>query len=105
MWDAQLDREWRRLSEEVLLGMKDWRAQHPRATLREIEIAVDERLAAARARLLEAAALASAATDPGASGECPTCPDCGATMRLEGRPPRRVTTTHDQTVTLTRRYA
>jgi hypothetical protein len=38
------EREWRTLAEEALTGMADWRAQHPRATLREIEAAVDERL-------------------------------------------------------------
>lgn len=43
--DAEaLERKWRRLSEEVITGMKEWRQAHPKATLREIEAALDERL-------------------------------------------------------------
>jgi len=36
------DAQWRTLSEEVLSGMKEWRLQHPRATLSEMEAALDE---------------------------------------------------------------
>ena len=53
------DQQWRTLNEEVITGMKEWRLQHPRATLTEIEAALDERLARLRARMLEDAALAS----------------------------------------------
>src|SRR5215218_8081082 len=51
-WDA----EWERVNREALAAVADWRAAHPTATLREIEVAVDAHLAAARARLLEAVA-------------------------------------------------
>lgn len=37
----------------MLTGMKEWRQQHPTATLREIEKAMDERLAKLRAGMLE----------------------------------------------------
>ena len=47
------DQQWRTLNEEVITGMKEWRLQHPRATLTEIEAALDERLARLRARMLE----------------------------------------------------
>ena len=50
-----LDARWQAVSEEVLTGMKDWRVQHPKATFREIEAALDERLARLRARMLLAA--------------------------------------------------
>ena len=56
------EREWAALSEEVLSGMADWRAQHPRATLSEIERELDARLANMRARMLERVAQQSAAT-------------------------------------------
>lgn len=38
------------MSEELMMltGMMDWRQQHPKATLREIEEAIDERLAKLR---------------------------------------------------------
>jgi ribosomal protein S27AE len=83
----------------------EWRQQHPRATLAEIERAVDERLADLRARLVQDVALASARADPAASGDRPSCPDCGAPMRLEGARTRRLRTQQDREVELTRAYA
>lgn len=44
---------WQKLSEEVLVGMKEWREQHPKATFTEIEEALDERLGRLRARMLQ----------------------------------------------------
>jgi len=43
--------QWRPVREERMAGIEAWRRQHPKATLREIEAAVDERLAALRARM------------------------------------------------------
>ncbi len=50
--DEATEWHWRELSEEVISGMKEWRDQHPKATLREIEEALDERLGKMRARRL-----------------------------------------------------
>jgi hypothetical protein len=47
------DRLWHKLSEEVMSGMKEWRLRHPKATLSEIEDALDERLSKMRARMLK----------------------------------------------------
>jgi len=105
MWTAELEDEWSRLTDEILVDVKAWRTQHPRATLYEIEAEVDARLGAARSRLLEATALASPVTDPTGDGERPACPEGRAMMRLEGQRTRRLTTTHNRDVTLTRRYA
>ena len=60
---TDFDAQWDELAEEVLSGMKEWRLQHPKATLRQIETALDERLGKMRARMLQDAALASAAAD------------------------------------------
>jgi hypothetical protein len=49
---SDFDREWEKLAEEVLSGLKEWRIQHPRATLKEIEEALDQRLNRMRARML-----------------------------------------------------
>ena len=43
--NQDFDAKWDELAEEVLSGMKEWRLQHPKATLREIEQALHERLA------------------------------------------------------------
>ena len=101
---TDFDQNWRALGEEVLSGMKEWRVQHPRATLREIEVALDERLARLRARLLEDAALASAAAGWAAEEIAPACPTCGTALRERGAHPRKLQTHGGQTLTLTREY-
>jgi hypothetical protein len=100
------DQTWRALSDEVLTGMKEWRLQHPRATLSEIEAALDERLARLRARMLEDAALASAAADWDATrGDTPpVCPHCGASLKARGGHPRQLQTHGGQSLTLQREY-
>ena len=60
---SDFDREWEQQAEEVLSGMKEWRIQHPRVTLNEMETALDERLNRMRARMLEDMALASRAAN------------------------------------------
>ena len=70
---------WHKLSEEVMIGMREWRAQHPTATLSEIEDALDERLSGMRARMLEDLGLASAARNL-SQGQI-ECSNCGG--RLE----------------------
>jgi hypothetical protein len=42
---------WRPVSEEIMARIEAWRLQHPKATLQEIEAAVDERLAELRAHM------------------------------------------------------
>jgi hypothetical protein len=96
---------WRELAEEAWAGVAAWRQQHPKATLREIEQAVDERLADLRARLVQDAALASASTDPTANGDRPRCPTCGEPMQVDGSRTRRLRTGHEREIALTRRYA
>jgi hypothetical protein len=104
---GRVDAQWRELAEEALTGMADWRLQHPKATFREIEVAVDERLARLRARMLQDAALASAAADLHGmpAGERPACPACGHRLEARGRSARRLTTSHDQPIELTRAHA
>ena len=100
------DQTWRALSDEVLTGMKEWRLHHPRATLSEIEAALDERLARLRARMLEDAALASAAADwDAAQGATPpVCPQCGAPLKARGGHPRQLQTHGGQSLSLQREY-
>lgn len=99
--------QWESLAAEVLVGIKDWRTQHPRATFTEIEEELDRELSRLRTRLLEDVALASAATDgegvTRAGGA--TCPTCGSRLVARGQATRAVTVTHNRTVTLPRAYA
>jgi predicted RNA-binding Zn-ribbon protein involved in translation (DUF1610 family) len=102
-----LDARWHELTEEVITGMKEWRLQHPKATFREIEAAVDERLGRVRARMLEDAALLSRATEAEtAEGEAPlNCPACGTPLQGRGKHSRDLVTQHDQPIHLERQYA
>ena len=63
------------------MEIKEWREQHPGATLTEIEAAVDGLWAKVRARLIQEAALAGEAEDIGHQGEetvAPGVPSMGA---------------------------
>ena len=95
---------WDALAEEVFTGFREWRVQHPRATFKEIEEALDGRLARVRARVLADAAMASAVCDlrevPAA--ERPQCPDCGGGLVVAGQEARTLTTTYEQQFTLER---
>ncbi len=102
----QFDRRWWSLAQEVLTGMKEWRLQHPTATFSEIEAALDERLGRLRARMLEDAALASAATtwSPAGDEPRPPCPACGAPLQSRGEQTRQLQTQAGQAISLTRSY-
>jgi NADH pyrophosphatase NudC (nudix superfamily) len=100
-----LDARWHELAEDVISGMKEWRQQHPQATFREIEMAVDERLARLRARMMEDAALVSRATEWETNGAAqPVCPKCGTPLTPRGKEARELTTQSDQRIHLERGY-
>lgn len=104
--DQEMDRDWQQVSEEVLSGMKEWRLAHPKATMREIEQAVEERVNRLRARLLEDVALASEARDwaQEPEQERPRCPVCQTPLHSRGKRARRLQTTGGLDITLSRSY-
>ena len=106
-WAKGVEERWRALSEEVLVGFREWRDRHPKATLVEIEAALDERWAAARARMLADAALASAAADltEAPPGERPVCGGCGGELRAHGLERRSLTTARNRAIQLERSQA
>lgn len=95
------------LSYDILTGMHEWRAQHPDATLTEIEQALDERWYRVRARMLADLALHREAGrwQATAIADRPTCPDCGRALIRRGRQPRHLKTHGGHQLTLTRSYA
>ena len=107
MWTSAVEERWQQEVASVLSGVKEWRLQHPRATFQEIEAALDERWARARARLLQDLALASAAANVavGPEAERPRCPQCGQPLEARGDEQRTLTTDYNQPITLTRSYA
>ena len=102
----EFDRRWKKLAQEVLSGMRDWRVQHATATFAEIEEELDKRMAHMRAGLLEDLAMASAAASVGGSQpkERLRCPTCGGELQERGKQVRKLTTHGEQTVRLTRSY-
>jgi hypothetical protein len=100
------DQNWEALSQEVLTGMREWRLQHPKATLREIELALDERLSRLRARMLQDVALQSVAADwkQSVALDRPACRGCGTPLILRGKRARQLKTHGGQQITLNRSY-
>ncbi len=95
---------WDEVAAEVCTGFREWRLQHPRATFKEIETALDERLARVRARMLADAAVQSAARDlrEVPLARRPVCPDCGGQVVLAGQEERVLTTSYEQQLAITR---
>jgi hypothetical protein len=89
-----------------LTGMAEWRREHPRATLAEIERELDARFARLRAGVLEHLAEETPAADWGGvpAGEGPKCPDCGVGLQRRGRHRRELRTTGDEPLRLDRQY-
>ena len=96
---------WRELSAEIVTGMAEWRQQHPKASLREIERALDERMGRLRAKMLEEAALLSdVRTWKGGEGKVPQCPDCGEALESRTQGKRELQTHGGETISLERQY-
>lgn len=80
--------------DEVMATMAQWRTEHPRATLAEIERAVDQHLSAYRAEVIRAVAA-------DASDDRPVCPDCATTLVRVGTRSRRLRTAQGGEVAFT----
>ena len=97
---------WHQLTLEIMTGMREWRLQYPKATLRQIETELDSRLTYVRARLLEDLALTSSAAtwQQAARLQAPTCPECGTPLDERGTHPRSLLTQGGQHLRLERSY-
>ena len=104
MGPADGDGRWDALRAVVGDELATWRAAHPRATLTEIEAAVEAALERLRAPYLSAVMGTSAAADPAAAAAL-GCPDCGGDLRPRGYQTREVLTPGQAApVRLRRRY-
>jgi YgiT-type zinc finger domain-containing protein len=95
---------WRGISEEIIVGMTEWRQQNPKATFRAIEEELDRRLAELRVRMLADIAVTSASADWESGGKGPICPNCGAELEANGKKSRKLQTRGGQEVELEREY-
>src|SRR4051812_50114318 len=89
-WHAE-EARWAKQLEAVVGGIRGWRADHPRATFREIAAAIDAELNPLRARLLAETAARSPLAEFTAlpDGERPRCARCGGKLIGRGRRKRR----------------
>ena len=89
-----------------LLGMTQWRKDHPHATWAEIEAMVDEQINQVRAQLLEDLVQMGESEDwrQLSVQERPKCATCGEPLWGRGEQTRYIQTTGGQAVKLTRTY-
>jgi ribosomal protein S27AE len=94
------------LFEEIITGMKEWRASHPKATMREIEIEARERVSRLEAHLIEDSALLGQANEwaDKEPQERPTCVTCGEALVARGKHKRRLQATRGREVEVERTY-
>lgn len=84
--------------DELTLKMRQWRAANPKATLTEIEEAVEAELAQKRKQLVEEMVQEKSA----GIEEKPDCPECGQKMVKNGRRQRKLKSKEGQTIQLDR---
>lgn len=75
----------------MLTGMREWRQQHPTATLRDIEEAMDQRLNGRRAKMLEDLVKMRPQADGSGTPkeERPVCERCGNALVSRGKQRRQ----------------
>jgi RNase P subunit RPR2 len=89
-----------------VLGMTQWRKEHPKATWQEIEAAADERINQLRAQMIEDVVQMSESEDwsQRPQAERPRCANCGKPLSARGAQTRYLQTTGGEAVKLTRTY-
>ena len=94
------------LFDAIITGMKEWRAAHPKATMREIELEARERVSRLEAQLIEDSALGGQTTEwaDQPPEERPKCATCGEPLVARGKQKRRLQATMGREVELERTY-
>lgn len=103
METKDVEARWQQQAEEAVTNVAQWRQKHPKATLAQIEQAVDEQMNRLRAQLIEQAAqISEAAGNPATDGLM--CEQCGQPLQARGQSKRRWQTQGGQQVELERTY-
>jgi len=91
---------------QEVLGMTQWRKEHPKATWQEIEAAVDERINQLRAQMIEDVVQMGESEDwrQKPQGERPLCASCGKPLSARGAQTRWLQTNGGEAVKLRRTY-
>ena len=89
-------------TEAILVGMKEWRKAHPKATFVEIEAELEARIKGLREQVLGEIIGMSAAAQ--GEGQGIRCPECGAEMERRGQRKRQLQGMGGSEVELEREY-
>lgn len=100
----ELKAAWQAKSEEKLQEVIAWHAQHPQATMREIEAEIDKRLSELRAQMITDTANHEGRMDWEAGSGGMVCPKCGEKLVKKGKKPRTLQTQGGQAIVLEREY-
>jgi len=89
-----------------MLGITQWRKEHPKATWAEIEAAIDEQINQVRAQLIQDVVQMEESKEWSemSEEERPKCATCGKPLWARGKQTRWVQTTGGEAVKLTRTY-
>lgn len=98
------DKVWTEQAAAAFAEIAAWRRTHPRATLVEIEAAVDEHLRQVRERVVTDTVHASAAAAFAGAEARPTCPHCGGRLQAAGTKRRQIRSHTGGTIDLNRTY-
>ena len=98
--------ESQHIYDEIVTGMKEWRAAHPKASLREIEQEARKRVSRLEVYLIEESAMENPSRDwtGQASEHRPSCPHCGEPLVARGKHVRTLQATAGREVRLERTY-
>ena len=104
MISEEIGKSWRGISEEILVGMTEWRQQNPKATFRVSEEELDRRLDELRARMLSDLAIASANAEWEKGTAAPQCPTCKKMLLPNGKKKRELQVRGGKSVKIEREY-
>ncbi|MGH2733874.1 MAG: hypothetical protein ACRDJG_13240 [Actinomycetota bacterium] len=94
---------WHDVGAKVFEEMEGWGREHPHATFAEIEAAVEDRLNALRAELIEQELAMRARAEADVRSERILCEACGHPLQARGTRERHVTVRGNRPVRLWRR--
>jgi RNase P subunit RPR2 len=96
--------DWGGIFQEIQEEMLAWRQAHPKATMREIELANEQALARLHARMIQDLAETSTAADFARQPPetRPTCPECHVPLVARGKKRRGLRSYGDRPVELER---
>lgn len=89
---------------DLMAGLAEWREKHPSATLREIEVALDERLFELRASLLSETVNQSQLASWETGSQAVLCAKCGQKLEKKGKKKRKLQTQGGREIELEREY-